>query len=189
MAFLIQIFFEKAVTQNSNLRFVDIIDQVIREIINDGNRNPDLEDVRTKLNEKFVRLNILSSFLADQTNFDAFERVTIIQANNGTRFTPAAFQQNVETELSPIRRLIPQFDNPTISNQIRQRIEVLVRGSDSRSQRQQASQNQNTRRNQQESARSRSEPENRRSRPVQENRRAQGSRGSRFLGNPVFIGF
>ena len=153
---------------------MDIIDQVIREIISDGNRNPDLEDVRAKLNEKFVKLNILSAFFADQTNFDAFERVTFISVRNGTRFTPAAFQQNVDAELSPIRRLIPQFDTPTISNQIRQRIETIVRGSENRPQRQQASQNPTTRRNQQERPRQ--------ERPRQENRRSR-------IGGSVFPGF
>jgi len=180
LAFLIQTVFEYAIAQNPNLRFVDIIDQVIREIVSDGNRNPDSEDVRTKLNEKFVRLSVLDAFLTDQTNFDAFERLTFISERNGTSFTPAAFQQNVQTELSPIRRLIPQFDNPTILNQIRQRIETIVRGSDSRPQRPQTP-NVTTRRIQSTTARSRSRT------AAQDNRRSRISSRNRPVNE--YIGF
>ena len=96
-------------------------------MIKNGSTNPNIEDIRTEMNNRFTQLSIIDSFLNDQTNFEAFSGISFILNDDGARLTAGAFQQKIREELHPLRRLIPQFESPTISNQIRQRIENIVR--------------------------------------------------------------
>ncbi len=104
------------------------MDDIIRRVIRSGRTNPNIEDIRQEINRQFTQLTIIDSFLNDQVNFDAFAGFNFLIDNEGERLSPASFQQRIRSDLDPINRLIPQFDNPTISNQIRQRIEVVARG-------------------------------------------------------------
>jgi hypothetical protein len=112
---------------NNNVRFADIVDEIIRRVIRNGRTNPNIEDIRTEINNRFLQLSIIDSFLNDETNFEAFNGVSFVLNDDGTRLTAGSFQQRIRQELDPLRRLIPQLDNATISNQIRQRIENIVR--------------------------------------------------------------
>jgi hypothetical protein len=112
-----------------------VVDDIIRQVIRDGRTNPNIEDIRQEINTQFTQFTIIDSFLNDQVNFDAFAGFNFIINNESERLTPAQFQQRIRNELEPLKRLIPQFDTPTISNQIRQRIELQVRSGNTSSSR------------------------------------------------------